>query len=113
MQRVQDEDSAHEPYIRYVGKHEYNEILGGTLLGDDGNTGETYRFVICMTPAQSWQLLRADYIQCDIAFRRVVGYEEFEIGAWDFEKNISMCLRQWRRDNTHLTPQQSTSVVFS
>ncbi|KAF7969704.1 hypothetical protein HWV62_26160 [Athelia sp. TMB] len=43
----------------------------------------TLRLIVCMTPAQSRRLSRAQYIQSDIAFKRVAGFLEFEIGGLD------------------------------
>ncbi|KAF8513687.1 hypothetical protein JB92DRAFT_3096430 [Gautieria morchelliformis] len=73
-----------EQYIRFIGVTPAHDIEGGTQKDEESgdNTG-LYRFVVCMTPTQSYGLLRAQYVQSDTAFRRVVGYDEFEIGAWD------------------------------
>jgi hypothetical protein len=46
-------------------------------------SSETLRMVVCMTPSQSRHLLDAQYLQSDIAFKRVVGYYEFELAGWD------------------------------
>ncbi|KAF8497998.1 hypothetical protein JB92DRAFT_2817464 [Gautieria morchelliformis] len=80
-----------EQYIRFIGVIPAHDIEGGTQKDEESgdNTG-LYRFVVCMTPTQSYGLLRAQYVQSDTAFRRVVGYDEFEIGAWDADSKISM-----------------------
>ena len=72
-----------------MGSYEPHEIEGGSTLKENGEAGATHRFIVCMTPTQSWSLLQADYVQSDVAFRRVVGYEEFELGAWDAEMKLS------------------------
>lgn len=58
-------------------------------LDDDGPTDSgsdsTFRVVICMTREQSRRLALAQYIQSDIAFKRVAGYQEFELGGVDRE----------------------------
>jgi len=50
---------------------------------------ENLRIVVCMSPEGSARLLRAQYIQSDIAFRRVVGYQEFELATFDRDANTS------------------------
>lgn len=46
--------------------------------------GVTFRQVICMFPSQSRHLIRrARFLQIDTAFKRVKGWKEFEIMAWD------------------------------
>ncbi|KZV86821.1 hypothetical protein EXIGLDRAFT_774231 [Exidia glandulosa HHB12029] len=52
--------------------------------------GKTVQFVICMFPAQSVTLQRARRITIDTAFKRVKGWYEFEIEAWDDSANASM-----------------------
>ena len=54
----------------------------------DDVASETVRIVICMTREQSRRLLRAKYLQSDIAFKRVAGFKEFELGSWDEENNV-------------------------
>ena len=41
------------------------------------------RIVICMTPEGSRRLLQAQYLQSDMAFKRVVGFHEFELATFD------------------------------
>jgi hypothetical protein len=48
---------------------------------EPGDTGESLRVIICMTKESSQRLLRAQYLQSDIAFKRVAGFLEFEIGG--------------------------------
>lgn len=48
----------------------------------EANIGETpFRVVVCMLREASRQLLQAQYLQSDIAFKRVVGFQEFELGS--------------------------------
>jgi hypothetical protein len=51
-------------------------------------TGESLRMIICMSRESSRQLLAAQYLQSDIAFKRVAGFLEFEIG--DFNQNAKI-----------------------
>lgn len=45
--------------------------------------------VVCMNKAGSKRLSEAQYIQCDIGFKRVVGFYEFELAAMDRDANTS------------------------
>ncbi|KAG6862844.1 hypothetical protein C0993_001274, partial [Termitomyces sp. T159_Od127] len=45
------------------------------------------RIVVCMSPAASHRLLSAQYLQCDIGFKRVMGFQEFELVAMDATSN--------------------------
>ncbi|KZW03626.1 hypothetical protein EXIGLDRAFT_758968 [Exidia glandulosa HHB12029] len=45
--------------------------------------GATFRFVICMYPEQSEILRQAKRLTADAAFKRVVGWKEFELETWD------------------------------
>lgn len=49
------------------------------------------RIVICMSKEGSERLAQAQYIQSDIAFQRVVGFDEFEMACVDRVNNTSMC----------------------
>jgi hypothetical protein len=42
-----------------------------------------------MSEEGSKRLLRAQYVQSDIAFKRVVGFYEFELAAMDRDANTS------------------------
>lgn len=44
---------------------------------------DTFRFILCMMPESSHELLNAQFVQCDISFKRVVGYKEFELVSFD------------------------------
>ena len=55
----------------------------------DGNSSDVY-IVICMTNEGSWRLREAQYIQSDMAFKRVVDYFEFEMATVDRINNTSM-----------------------
>lgn len=55
----------------------------------DGDNSDVY-IVICMTSEGSRRLLEAQYIQSDMAFKRVVDYFEFEMATIDRINNTSM-----------------------
>ncbi|KAJ7827331.1 hypothetical protein B0H14DRAFT_3144637 [Mycena olivaceomarginata] len=65
--------------------HEEDEPL---LLPEEKST----RIIICMTPHSSSRLQKAQYLQSDIGFKRIVGYDEFEISAMDRDANTSLGL---------------------
>lgn len=46
------------------------------------------RLIICMSKASSERLAQARYLQSDIAFKRVAGFLEFEIGGLDEDSNL-------------------------
>lgn len=50
------------------------------------------RIVVCMTKEGSRGLLKAEYLQCDIGFKRVLGFQEFELAGTDRSNNISAIL---------------------
>lgn len=52
------------------------------------NNGRT-RIIICMTPEASRRLLKAQYLQSDIGFKRIVGFLEFELACMDRDANTS------------------------
>ena len=56
---------------------------------DDSNeTGDPLQIIICMTKESSRRLLCAQYLQSDIAFKRVAGFLKFEIGGSNQNTNI-------------------------
>ena len=74
-------------YIQYIA-----EVLLSNLTTheeDDANeTEEPLRIIICMSKESSRRLLSAQYLQSDIAFKRVAGFLEFEIGGSNQNANI-------------------------
>ncbi|KAJ6491498.1 hypothetical protein DFH09DRAFT_1105027 [Mycena vulgaris] len=48
------------------------------------------RIIICMSPEGSRWLLRAQYLQSDIGFKRIVGFLEFELACMDRDTNTSV-----------------------
>ncbi|KAG6899107.1 hypothetical protein C0993_000824 [Termitomyces sp. T159_Od127] len=54
------------------------------------NESQSLRIIVCMTKKSSERLLHAQYLQCDIGFKRVLGYQEFELAGMDHASNISV-----------------------
>ena len=50
---------------------------------------DAVRIIICMTQEGSKRLLGAQYLQSDMAFKRIVGFYEFELAAVDRISNTS------------------------
>jgi hypothetical protein len=54
------------------------------------------RIIICMTPEASRRLISSGrYLQSDIAFRRIVGFKEFEVAGMERDANTSNYLPQY------------------
>jgi hypothetical protein len=51
--------------------------------------GDEVQIIICMTQEASERLLAAQYLQSDMAFKRIVGFYEFELAAVDRISNTS------------------------
>ena len=70
------------------------ELPLGTLTeheeDEPNDTGESLQIIICMTRESSRRLLRAQYLQSDIAFKRVAGFLEFETGGWNQNAQIGL-----------------------
>lgn len=47
------------------------------------------RIIICMGREGSLRLRKAAYIQSDIGFKRIVGFDEFEMASMDRDANTS------------------------
>lgn len=65
-----EQESTAEPYVRCVEIH--------PLPGK-----KEFHLVICMSPPMAFRLLMASRISIDTSFKRLHGWEEFEIEAWD------------------------------
>ncbi|KAG6917541.1 hypothetical protein DXG01_002177 [Tephrocybe rancida] len=86
-------------YITTVKEESYPDGTGwDEVPPQDGDNNEDertdptqpLRIVICMTRAASHRLLKAQYLQCDIGFKRVVGFQEFELAGMDRTSNSSI-----------------------
>lgn len=49
------------------------------------DTGKDFHLVICMSSAMSNHLIRAKRLSIDTSFKRLHGWEEFEIESWDVD----------------------------
>lgn len=92
------QDSTSSPERRYIRK--IIEIPHSEIPDKDesdevdetcGSGEDPLRIIICMTPEGSRRLRQAQFIQSDIAFRRVVGFQEFELAALDRVHNVGEC----------------------
>jgi hypothetical protein len=61
-----------------------------TLAEDEPTveSGQPLRIIICMKKASSLRLAKAQFLQSDIAFKRVAGFLEFEIGGLEQNSKI-------------------------
>ncbi|KAJ7779286.1 hypothetical protein B0H14DRAFT_2631317 [Mycena olivaceomarginata] len=91
LKKLQDEQlPLHEHYIQLILElnndslvvHEEDE----PALPGDKNT----RIIICMSTDSSKRLQDTQYLQSDIGFKRIVGFDEFEIAAMDCDANTSV-----------------------
>jgi hypothetical protein len=97
MKETQDADVAPAlHYVRFVG-----EIQQSLLDDDSGDEDEdaadrtkSFRVVICMSKQASYRLTKAQYLQCDIAFKRVVGFYEFELSGYDRDAKMGNSYHQ-------------------
>ncbi|KAK0493169.1 hypothetical protein EDD18DRAFT_1078941 [Armillaria luteobubalina] len=86
MKRIQDEEEV-TPYIRVIKRmswhslrHEWDEVdesddEEGPLSGSDD---DCFRLIVCMLPERSQDFLEAKWVQCDISFKHVPGWNEFD-----------------------------------
>jgi hypothetical protein len=76
-------------------------------LPDDKKT----RIVICLSPDSSARLAKTQYLQSDIAFKRIVGFDKFEIAAMDRDANTSELPLTLSYPNPPISPSM-TQVLF-
>jgi hypothetical protein len=82
-------------YIRRVLALEVDTTQPDTEEEDDDMIGkdDRLRIIVCMTPEASKRLVSSGrYLQSDIAFRRIVGFKEFEVAGMDRDANTSKSL---------------------
>jgi hypothetical protein len=78
-----------EKYIRRVLEIDMIDNGDDANSADTSDTSEKLRLIVCMTQVGSERLLRAQYLQSDIGFKRVVGMYEFELACVDRDANTS------------------------
>lgn len=86
-------------YIRYTAETPLNGLPvydeDDPDHSDPSDTAMMLRIIICMSPESSRRLAAAQYLQSDIAFKRVSGFLEFEIGGLDRNANMGPCFYWW------------------
>ncbi|KAF4593638.1 hypothetical protein EYR40_008426 [Pleurotus pulmonarius] len=80
--------------LQYIRLAEEFNLPESDTDGDDDTSAidscSPFRMVICMFPEASRRLARAQYLQCDIGFKRIVGFQEFELGGMDEESHTTI-----------------------
>ncbi|KAF8991724.1 hypothetical protein BDZ89DRAFT_1173203 [Hymenopellis radicata] len=79
-------------YIRKIIEVDGKDL---TVRSDDECTQSSDRednlkIIICMTRDQSRRLLKAQYLQCDISFKRIIGQREFILAGLDRNANMAI-----------------------
>ena len=90
MKKCQDEElSVDEVYICYAAK--LHSSLNNIIHDEDEvtDTKTSIRIVVCMSKESSQRLLDAQFVQSDIGFKCIVGFQEFELGGRDFTSRTS------------------------
>ena len=81
------QDKTLEPDHQYIQRMEKFSLEGVDIDEDDdpedcdGGVRNFIHVIVCMTPVNSQRLLRAQFVESDIAFKHVSGFLEFEIGG--------------------------------
>ncbi|KIY48068.1 hypothetical protein FISHEDRAFT_43953 [Fistulina hepatica ATCC 64428] len=82
---------SHAHYLRRLLEYNLAEIpshIEDNNIPTDGiEADNTLRIAVCMMPEGSRRFLRAQYISCDISFKRIVSWYEFELAAMDRDAN--------------------------
>jgi hypothetical protein len=106
LKRIQEETLPTEAiYIRraieipnFEGRNQatnsYDKFDGDDTedLDPENNLSTPFRMVVCMFREASFLLHSAQYLQSDIGFKRVIGFQEFELGGLDSESRTSKSL---------------------
>ncbi|KAF9243075.1 hypothetical protein BU15DRAFT_86510 [Melanogaster broomeanus] len=78
-------------YIRLAVELPHVYELEGSSGDEEEDSGDSpFRLVICMLPENSRRLKEAQYLQSDIGFKRIQGFQEFELGGKDIQSNITL-----------------------
>ncbi|KAF9029442.1 hypothetical protein BDZ89DRAFT_1249203 [Hymenopellis radicata] len=89
LKALQDEHlPLEERYIRRI--IELDPSTGEEYTDGQDHERESLKIVLCMYPTGSQRLLQASFVQSDIAFKRVIGYQEFELAGWESESHQSL-----------------------
>ena len=90
MKKCQDEElSVDKVYICYAA--ELHSSLGNIIHEENkvADTKTPIYIIVCMSKKSSQWLLDAQLVQSDIGFRRIVGFQEFELEGRDFASRTS------------------------
>ncbi|KIJ44845.1 hypothetical protein M422DRAFT_251830 [Sphaerobolus stellatus SS14] len=86
--KIQDATKPTEDhYLRFIGTFSKTDDSPMPLDTKD----ECICLIVSMFPGSSFRLVHNHYLQSDIAFQSITGYEEFELEGWDEETSISVC----------------------
>lgn len=82
MAAKEEQDRVLPPSLHYI-RHMNETQLKYNMDNDEATlpSDTPFRVVLCMTPENSKRLLHAQYVQCDIGFKRIAGFQEFELGG--------------------------------
>lgn len=84
MKQCQDDELPPEhAYIRFASELSSLESIIHEEDDAKGSGTDPIRIVVCMGHESSRRLLKARFLQSDIGFKRIVGFQEFEIGGKD------------------------------
>ncbi|KAK0213592.1 hypothetical protein IW262DRAFT_1301071 [Armillaria fumosa] len=95
MKRIQDEEEV-TPYIRVIKRMSWHSLRHEWDDADEsddeegplsGSEDDCFRLIVCMLPERSQDFHKAKWVQCDISFKRVPGWNEFELVSVDRETN--------------------------
>ncbi|KAK0227725.1 hypothetical protein IW262DRAFT_1292681 [Armillaria fumosa] len=95
MKRIQDEEEV-TPYIRVIKRMSWHSLRHEWDDADEsddeegplsGSEDDCFRLIVCMLPERSQDFHKAKWVQCDISFKRVPGWNEFELVSVDCETN--------------------------
>ncbi|KAJ6463274.1 hypothetical protein C8R47DRAFT_992713 [Mycena vitilis] len=92
LKRLQDETlPVHRHYIRVILDLDHNALPHHEEDDDEPpSPDKNTRIIICMSPDSSARLQKAQYVESDIGFKRIVGFDEFEIAAKDRDAKTSV-----------------------
>lgn len=89
-ERQDTELPAAEHYIRYAPDVPFLSSVIHNEDDIDSAAGDPIRIIICMSKASSARLLEAQFLQSDIGFKHIVGFQEFELGGRDYGSRTGM-----------------------
>ncbi|KAE9385374.1 hypothetical protein BT96DRAFT_840775 [Gymnopus androsaceus JB14] len=92
QKRVQEKERApQDQYIRVMAEFLLPDVRSHVMDEDaTEENSEKFRIVICMFPQRSHDLLKAQFVQSDISYKRVVGFKELEFVGWDEQSHTAI-----------------------